>query len=137
MSYLEKYLIGLALNDKIYSLSVIDDSEKHFLTVSDKKFKNKEVIKENIEIKVSGFFVDAIEENNNSTFPPRAINTDSKNVYALIVEYLKECLKELEINFNEAFFDFAGSKDKSTFKYEISRDKSLFIKAEIDGVVIY
>lgn len=137
MSFLAKYLLELELTDKIYSLSVLNKSEAHFLTVSDKKFKNKEMIKENVEIQVSATYLDSLDEDNNIAFNKKEINTDSENAYCSIVEYLKECLPQLGLDFKEELFDFAEIKNKNSFKYEISKNESLFIKAEINGEKIY
>jgi len=137
MSFFEKYLMQLALTDKVYSLSVLDNSEQHFLTVSDKKFKIAEVIKESIEIKISVSFIDMLNEDDNFNFPTEKITTDSENAYSRIVEHLKKCLTELKIDFKEELFDFAETKSKTTFKYEISKNEFLFVKAKIDEEIIY
>lgn len=141
MSFLEKYLLDLNLQEKRYSLSILDNKDSFVLGVSDNKYKQFAEIKENIKLTISGEYVETAEhegiEVNNLVFDKKNIEIQSSDCYCKIVDYMKECLRALNIKYKETSFDFSMENEHNTFNYVISDTENLFIRAEVDGRKIY
>lgn len=106
MSFLEKYLTSVENEKKRYSLSSINDEGNLILTVADDKYKNMEEIKENIKLTVYAELCNE-EDLPSMSFDRKEIDIDAKDTYLVIVEYMQDCLKKLNIVYNERSFDFS------------------------------
>lgn len=136
MSILEKYLTKLPLADKKYSLSILNEDDSFVLTVSDNKYKDAVEIKENVTLSIIGSY-ENLETSDEESFDKKIIEVSSTNCYSAIVDYMKNCLKDLGKDYNERMFDFSEEYAYNTFCYVVSDNENLFIRAEIDGKKIY